>query len=344
VTTDRTETPLSRYDALLLDLDGTVYRGDAVIDGAGPAVGQARDAGISVRFVTNNASRTPDDVAEHLNRIGISAKPDEVTTSAQAAAGLLVDRVPAGGRVLVLGTDALAGEAEARGFVPVRKYDDDVVAVLQGLSQDMGWRDLAEACVAIRAGVLWIASNVDVTLPTERGLLPGCGAMVAAVRAATDVEPVVAGKPERPLMDDAIRVTGSSHPLAVGDRLDTDIAGGNAVGVDSLLVLTGVSTATHLLTAVERQRPTFVSKDLSGVAQPIADIAITAHPDWVVEVTGSDRLTLRHTGGGGEPDALVALRALCAAWWPHSTGDKVVVAAQDDQSRSAVDELGLPTG
>jgi glycerol-1-phosphatase len=345
VTNDRTETPLSRYDALLLDLDGTVYRGDAAIDGAEQAVRAAHDAGVSVRFVTNNASRTPNDVADHLNRIGIPSKPDEVTTSAQAGAGLLVDRVPKGARVLVLGTDALAGEAEERGFAPVREFGDGVAAVLQGLSQDLGWRDLAEACLAIRAGALWIACNVDATLPTERGLMPGNGALVAAVRTATDAQPLVAGKPERPLMDDAIRATGASHPLAVGDRLDTDIAGGNGVGVDSLLVLTGVATATDLLSAPAKLRPTFVSKDLGGVSQPIGDIEIAAHPDWTAEVGGDDRLTLRHTGDG-EPDALAALRTLCAAWWPEhddSKPTKPTVDAQDDAAKSAVAELGLPT-
>lgn len=344
MTNDRTETPLARYDALLLDLDGTVYRGDAAIDGAESAVRAAHQAGVSVRFVTNNASRTPDDVADHLNRIGVPAKRDEVTTSAQAGAGLLVGRVPEGADVLILGTDALAGEVEERGFNAVRTVaDNTVAAVVQGLSQDLGWRDLAEACIAIRAGALWIACNVDATLPTERGLLPGNGALVAAVRAATDAEPLIAGKPERPLMDDAIRATGATHPLAVGDRLDTDIAGGVGVGIDSLLVLTGVSTAADLLTAPAERRPTFVAADLGGVSLPVGDIEIAAHPDWAVEVTGDGQLELRHTSDN-EPDGLAALRSLCAAWWSRDGGTKVTIVPRDDAAKSVVSELKLPTG
>lgn len=332
-------TLLSRYDALLLDLDGTVYRGDDVVEYAGAAIGNAHQAGVGVRFVTNNASRTPEDVAEHLNRIGIPAKHDEVTTSAQAGAGLLPGRVSAGAEVLILGTDALAAEVTARGFTPVRTATDGVAAVVQGLSQEIGWHELAEACVAIRAGALWIACNVDATLPTERGLLPGNGALVAALRAATDVEPLVAGKPERPLMDDAIAATGASHPLAVGDRLDTDIAGANKVGVDSLLVLTGVSNAAALLAATPEQRPTYVAADLRGIED--TDPTITDQPDWQVDVDGG--ITLRHTGTA-RPDAISALRALCAAWWRHEggkPGDETTVRPLDDAARSVVAELGL---
>jgi glycerol-1-phosphatase len=340
VTTDRAETLLDRYDAFLLDLDGTVYRGDTAIDGAEHAVHAAHQAGVAVRFVTNNASRTPDDVADHLNRLGIPAKPDEVSTSAQAAAGLLVDRLSPGAEVLILGTDALAAEVAHRGFTPVRAAADTVVAVLQGLSQDMGWRDLAEACVAIRAGALWVACNVDVTLPTERGLLPGSGALVAALVAATDSHPLVAGKPARPLMDDAIRATAATHPLAIGDRLDTDIAGATNAGIDALLVLTGVSTAADLLAAPPEQRPRYVAADMHAVRNPAADQEITAHPDWPVETTDG-QLHLRYTGSDDHPDPLQALRSLCAAWWTDEHSGKVTVTPEGDPATHAINTLGL---
>lgn len=329
---------LSRYDALLLDLDGTVYRGDSPVPGASEAIHAAHRAGVGVRFVTNNASRRPEDVADHLNRLGIPAKHDEITTSAQAGAGLLTSRVSPGADVLVVGTDALAAEVGARGFSPVRTYSDTVAAVVQGLSRDVSWHELAEASLAIRAGALWIACNADATLPTERGLLPGNGAMVAAVRAATDAEPLVAGKPERPLMDDAITAAGARHPLAVGDRLDTDIAGANNVGIDSLLVLTGVATPTDLLTAPPRLRPTYVAADLSHIEQD--DLMITDDPDW--DVTTTPELTLLHVGKGA-PDAVAALRALCAAWWHGSGGPMTFVRPLDDDARAVVAELGLPT-
>ena len=146
------------------------------------------------------------------------------------------------GTVLVVGTGALVREVELVGLTPTRTADDAVAAVVQGLAKDTSWHDLAEATVAINAGALWVACNVDPTLPTERGMLPGNGSLVAAVRAATGREPLVAGKPATPLMDEAIRAANADHALAIGDRLDTDIAGAAAAGLDSLLVLSGVET------------------------------------------------------------------------------------------------------
>jgi len=261
------ETLLARYDALLLDLDGTVYRGRDAVPGAVEAVAAARAAGVGIRFVTNNASRAPQEVADHLAEIGFNAVLDEVSTSAQAGAAMVADLVPVGSAVLVLGTDALAHQIELVGLRPVRTADEDVVAVVQGLSQDLGWRELAEACVAIRAGAVWVACNVDLTLPTERGLLPGCGSLVAALRAATDREPLVAGKPATPLLEQAAKSLGAQRPLVVGDRLDTDIAGACHAGMDSLLVLTGVSTEAEALALPPELRPTHVAADLGVLHQ-----------------------------------------------------------------------------
>jgi len=259
-----TETLLARYDALLLDLDGTVYRGKDPVPGAADAVAAARAQGVGIRFVTNNASRAAQDVVDHLVEIGFNAVLDEVSTSGQAAAAMLAERVPAGSAVLVLGTAALETEVRLVGLTPVRSAEG-AVAVVQGLSQDMGWRELAEACVAIRGGALWVACNADVTLPTERGLLPGCGALVAALKAATDREPLIAGKPAAPLLEQAAKSLGASRPLVVGDRLDTDIAGAVNAGMDSLLVLTGVSTEAEALALPVEWRPTHVAADLSGL-------------------------------------------------------------------------------
>ncbi|GAA3852853.1 HAD-IIA family hydrolase [Saccharothrix violaceirubra] len=256
---------LDRYDALLLDLDGTVYRGREAVPGAVDAVAHARAHGIGIRFVTNNASRSSSDVAGHLAELGFGASPDEVSTSAQAGAAMLVDHVPAGATVLVLGTTALVDGVRARGFVPTTEAAG-AAAVVQGLSQDLGWRELAEACVAIRAGAVWVACNVDYTLPTERGLLPGNGSLVAALRAATGAEPSVAGKPATPLLDQAAKSLGAQRPLVVGDRLDTDIAGAVNAGMDSLLVLTGVSTRAEADALPPEARPTHIAADLSVLA------------------------------------------------------------------------------
>lgn len=330
-------TALDHYDALLLDLDGTVYRGANAVEGAEQAVRAAHQAGVAVRFVTNNASRTPQAVADHLNNLGVPAKANDVSTSAQAAAAMLIGRIPQGTEVLILGTEALAAEAESRGYKPVRKAGENVAAVLQGLSQQLSWQDLAEACVAVRAGALWIASNVDLTLPTERGLLPGNGALVTALKVATEAEPLVAGKPARPLMDEAIQAAGATKPLAVGDRLDTDIEGARNAEIDALLVLTGVATPATLLAAPPNQRPQYVAHNLTAVQIPLADLKISEQPAWQVEKKGTN-LHLHYTGNDPNPDPLPALRALCAAWWPNHTGP-AEVHAQDPQAEAAHQQL-----
>ena len=140
---------------------------------------------------------------------------------------MLADQLAPGSRVLVVGTESLAAEIAAAGLVPVRSFDDKPDAVVQGHSPDTGWAILAEAALAIRAGAVWVAANVDATLPTERGLLPGNGSMVAALKAATDAEPQVAGKPAPTLLLDALARGDFRTPLVVGDRLNTDIAGAN---------------------------------------------------------------------------------------------------------------------
>lgn len=269
------------YDALLLDLDGTVYRGEEVVDGAGQAVDVAHGRGVKVRFVTNNASRGPAEVAAHLTALGIRAVPAEVSTSAQAAAAVLAAKLEPGTTVLVVGTEALVHEVEQKGLRTTRVHDDAVQAVVQGLDKDTSWRDLAEACVAIRNGALWVACNVDPTLPTERGPLPGNGSLVAALRMATASEPLVAGKPAVPLMDEAMKSADAERPLVVGDRLDTDIAGAVAAGLDSLLVFTGVSTAQDLLDASEDMRPTYVAHDVAGVVDGAVRIGDGDWPDAV---------------------------------------------------------------
>jgi glycerol 3-phosphatase-2 len=269
---------LDDYDALLLDLDGTVYRGEEAIPGVDRAVEAARNQHVTVRFVTNNASRSPDEVASHLTRIGMTATAEEVSTSSQAAASVLAEKLQPGTTVLVVGSDALVHEVELKNLATTRTHSDVVQAVVQGLSKDVGWRELAEACVAIRAGALWVACNVDPTLPTERGPLPGNGSLVAALRTATGSEPVVAGKPATPLMDEAQRSANAKRPLVVGDRLDTDIAGAVNAGLDSLLVFSGVSTPQDLLDAAEKMRPTYVGRDVEAVTEDV--VRLDPSKDW----------------------------------------------------------------
>jgi HAD superfamily hydrolase (TIGR01450 family) len=257
------------YDVALLDLDGVVYRGEAPVPGAAEAIAAARANGMRVAFVTNNASRTPAAVAAHLAAVGVPAVADDVVTAAQAAATLLGTLVPAGAPVLVTGGEGLRVALSERGFALVASADDEPAAVVQGYAPDLGYADLAEAALAVRAGAVWVATNLDATIPTARGELPGNGALVALVAHATRRRPdASAGKPERALHDEAVRRCGARHPLVVGDRLDTDIEGANRAGCDSLLVLTGVTDEAALRAAPPSRRPTFVARDLGALLVP----------------------------------------------------------------------------
>lgn len=320
------------YDAVLLDLDGTVYRGSEAVPGAHDTIRTLRETGTPIRFVTNNASRSPKEVAEHLMELGIPVTPDEVCTSAQAGAAVLAERVPAGATVLVVGTESLAEEVRNRGLRPVSEATPEVVAVIQGLSRSVGWRELSEAVLAVRAGALWVACNADPTLPTERGQVIGNGALVAAVAAATNGEPLVAGKPHRPLMDQARSSADAERPLVVGDRLDTDIAGAHAAELDALLVLSGVTRPGDLLGA--DIRPRYVAADLTAVTEPAADLEVGPAPEWQL-TTHDGSTTVRWAGGDAQPDPMRLLRGLCAA---PSAGH---IKADDGTARAALAELGL---
>ena len=307
------------YDTGLFDLDGVVYVGSHAVPGVPAMVKRARDSGLRICFVTNNASRPPAAVVEHLGRVGVPATVDDVVTSAQAAASLLSDRVPAGSRVLVVGGDGLHAALLERGFVPVARAADRPAAVVQGFHPDVGWRQLAEGAYALAADLPWIASNVDRTLPTDGGLAPGNGTLVEVIRLATGRTPLVAGKPAAPLFAEAVARSGGHRPLVVGDRLDTDIEGAHSAGLPSLLVLTGVTQMRDLLLAPPNQRPTYLANDLGGL--------FTAHPS-PVPVDGGARCngwtaTLHTDAAGqhpsvvlsGDGDALDGARATLAAVW-----------------------------
>jgi glycerol 3-phosphatase-2 len=312
--------PLSEhYDAALLDLDGVVYLGGTPIPGAADALADAARRGMKRAYVTNNASRTPHAIAAQLTSMGVAATAADVVTSAQAAAHLLADRLPAGAAVLVVGGTGLRLAIRDRGLRPVTAAAERPAAVVQGYSHDISYGLLAEAALAIQAGALYVLSNADATLPTPLGPQPGNGSLAQVLIHATGSIPVVAGKPEPPLHAESVERVGAVRPLVVGDRLDTDIEGAVRGGADSLLVLTGVTTPADLLLAPPQRRPAYIAADLSGlnVAQP--------------EVTGHDRAfrcggwTAAAAGAnaGGDPWLTVAgaghwvdgLRALCAAAW-----------------------------
>ncbi|WNI19547.1 HAD-IIA family hydrolase [Actinacidiphila sp. ITFR-21] len=311
---DGSERPLdTAYDTALLDLDGVVYAGGDAIAHAVESLAAAGGHGMRLAYVTNNASRTPQTVAEHLTRLGVPAGAEDVITSAQAVARLIAGQVPAGAKVLAVGGEGLIEALRERGLVPVESVADGPVAAVQGFSPQLRWAQLTEMVYAVNAGVPWFASNTDLTIPSARGIAPGNGAAVEVVRIATGARPQVAGKPQPPMHRETVIRTGAKRPLVVGDRLDTDIEGADAGGVDSLLVLTGVSTARQLLAAEPKHRPTYVAADLRGL--------LVAHPP-VGEAAGGftcggwtasaapDALALE-----GDGEALDGLRALCAAAW-----------------------------
>ena len=307
------------YDLVIFDLDGVVFLIDKPIPGASEAVERLRGRHIPVAYATNNASRRAADVATLLTGMGIPAQPAEVLTSAGAAAAVLAERFPAGSPVLVVGADALRADVTDAGLTPVDTLGDEPVAVVQGYGPEVGWRILAEASLAVRAGALWVATNTDRTLPSPRGPLPGNGSLVAVLRTALDREPdLVVGKPEPALFTTAAAQSHAERPLVVGDRLDTDIRGAVTAGLDSLLVLTGVSGPADLLTADASHRPTFVAADLSGLFRPADEaavpLAVAEAGGWTVTRDG-DSVSLSSDDGDGDGDPVVALRLLCAATW-----------------------------
>ncbi|MFD9871035.1 HAD hydrolase-like protein [Streptomyces niveus] len=305
------------YDTALLDLDGVVYAGGEAIEYAVDSLVAARDGGMRLAYVTNNALRTPDAVAAHLTELGVPAEPAEVITSAQAVARLIAEHVPAGARVLVIGGEGLRVALRERGLEPVESADDDPAAVAQGYGgPELPWGRFAEAGYAIARGVPWFASNTDLTIPSARGIAPGNGAAVEVVRIATGAEPRVAGKPLPPMHRETVLRTGAKRPIVVGDRLDTDIEGAFNGDVDSLLVLTGVTDGAQLLAAEPKHRPTYVDADLRGLltGQPEVDVKDGSFGcgGWTASVR-DDALVLDGDGG-----ALDGLRALCAAAWTHA--------------------------
>jgi HAD superfamily hydrolase (TIGR01450 family) len=314
---------IDAYDAALLDLDGVVYVGPTAVPYAAQTLEQARAAGMRLAFVTNNAARTPDAVAAHLTALGIPADVREVATSAQAAARVLIELVPAGSAVLVVGGEGLEAALRARGLRPVRSLDDDPAAVVQGFHPSVGWEQLAEGVFAVRRGLPWVASNTDLTIPTARGIGPGNGTLVEVIRLATGAEPIVAGKPELALHRESADRVGAQRPLVVGDRLDTDIEGAARAATDSLLVLTRVTDPAHQLAAPPAERPTYLAEDLRGLLiahDPVHTDGDTARLGGWTAAVRDKRLEL--TGGGRRVDGL---RVACVAAWAAAgdldTGD-----------------------
>jgi len=266
-------TPLDGVDLLLADLDGVVYTGPDALPYAVESINRAQQT-MRVGYITNNASRTADSVAQHLTDLGLTVVGDDVVTSPQAAIVLLKQLVPAGSTILVVGGEGLTSVVEEHGFRVTRSAEDEPAAVIQGFHPSVAWTDLAEAAFALRApadgtdGIPWVATNTDWTIPQARGTAPGNGTLVSAVHTAVGRLPIVAGKPERAIFDAAVARFAASSPLVLGDRLDTDILGANRAGIPSALVLTGIDGAKQVLAVDAASRPTYLLGDLRELFEP----------------------------------------------------------------------------
>jgi glycerol 3-phosphatase-2 len=331
------EEPLCRgYDVALLDLDGVVYIGGKAVPGAREALQKASKEGMRLAYVTNNASRTPAAVAHVLNGLGIDAQPSDVVTSAQAAARLLAERLPAGAPVLVIGGMGLRVALREQGLRPVSTAAAKPAAVVEGFAPQVDYSALAQGGLAVRAGALFVGTNGDLTIPNAQGIAPGNGSLLQVIKTATGQTPVIAGKPEPPLHHESVIRTGAKHPLVVGDRLDTDIEAAQRVGADSLLVLTGVTDPAGAVLAPPNQRPSFIANDLAGLVE--RHPAVSSGPDgfgcggWTARWAGN-RLDL-----SGDGHRIDGLRALCAAAWSRDN----VTADAVGQAMKALGEATQP--
>ena len=325
---------VEHHDVLLVDLDGVVYVGESAVKHAVPVLTEVVTGGVRVGYVTNNARRTPQDVAAHLSGFGLAVQSTDVVTSAQAGARLVAEVVAAGERVLAIGGPGVAEALRERGFVPVRTAAEEPAAVMQGFGPDVSWRDLAEGAYALATGVPFIATNLDRTIPTTQGRAPGNGTLVGVLTMATGVVPRVAGKPESPLMLESIDRLGAKNPLVIGDRLDTDIEAGVRLHIPTLLVLTGVSGVPELLAAAPHERPQYISLDLRGLLEQ--------HPHVVVDGQAVNCRQARvhiedrtlHVDQQGD-DWVDLLRAAASACW---TAADVGYALEVDQVVKAMSD------
>ncbi len=280
-----------RYLGVICDLDGVVYRGGDAVDGAPQALGRLKAAGLGIVYATNNAARPPEDVAAQLVSLGAPCEVDDVVTSAQAGAAHLAEALAPSARVLALGGPGVVVALRAVGLTPVTASGaggDDIVAVLQGLGRQLTVSDFEVAARHLTRGARWVATNLDATFPLEWGIAPGNGAYVELLALTTGRRPEVVGKPFPPLYLLATERLGTSpeRTLAIGDRLDTDIAGAGAAGVDCVWVLTGVDPPSALFAAPDLVAPTHVVAALAELLEPTAVITVRGRGDERVWACG----------------------------------------------------------
>jgi glycerol-1-phosphatase len=310
---------LSQYDGVICDLDGVVYRGSKAIPHAIETLNAALADEVGVVFATNNAARSPGVVGDHLQQLGLDPKGWSVVTASQSAARYLAGQLAPGAEVLAVGGPGVARALAEAGLTSVRVSEltgsNNIQAVVQGAGLEVTWRDLAEVAYVVQAGAIWVATNLDATVPTSRGIAPGNGAFVGAVRTTTSSVPHVTGKPEPALFDFARARLGTlrNQTIVVGDRLDTDIEGARSAGLDSLCVMGGASTIQDLAFATAGLRPTYAAFGLAGLLKPLH--RLLPKPSHDVEISPDGCVMIHRMG-----DRLALLAALVSAAWAALDG------------------------
>ncbi|MDO5060830.1 MAG: HAD-IIA family hydrolase, partial [Actinomycetaceae bacterium] len=347
------EAPATRYDTLILDLDGVCYTGAQPIENAASGVNQALETGIIQVYVTNNSSRTPQAVAEQLTSLGFPADEHNVYTSAMDAMAIMAEQLEPGCKVFVIGGEGLRKAVVEAGYELVESADDQPAAVVQGFDRSVDWAMLSEGALAINAGAKHFATNMDGSLPVERGFALGNGALVRAVRYSTGVKPEVAGKPLAGIYQRAIQLVNGERALAVGDRLDTDISGALNAGVPVMHVLTGVNDARDIVLADRGLRPQLLHLDMRGLNEPHPRPRHHRDGTWTcglgqVAKVVAGKLTL--DGVALEEATTVTLdsyRALVAAAWEQAAkGPKVfcpeLTVVENDDPAGIVETPEVP--
>lgn len=264
--------PFNDVRGLIIDMDGVLWHGETAQPGLVDFFQTLRDLELPFILATNNASQTAQQYLSKLARMGVAVALPEILTSGMATACHLAKHFrPSQTKIFVIGSDGLRQPLQDYGFTLTGLLDEDpsqtADLVVCGLDRELSWRKLASAALNIRAGAAFYGSNADVTLPSERGPLPGNGATLAALEAATGVAAITLGKPEPILYQQAFNLLGvpAANTIAVGDRLDTDILGAVRAGIRSLMVLSGISTLADI-EAVD-YRPTWIMQDIAELTR-----------------------------------------------------------------------------
>lgn len=259
----------SSIRGLILDMDGVLWRGEKAIGDLPAIFGLLNSSGLRVILASNNATKRPAEFIDKMHSFGVELEPWQAITSAEVSAWYLDRLHPLGGKVYCVGEDGLISTLSIHGFEQSEK--DDVLAVVVGLDRTVTYSKLRHATLLIRAGVQFIGTNPDKTLPVPEGQVPGAGSILAALEAATGVSPVIIGKPEPIIFEACFQALGTSpsQTLVVGDRLETDIAGGQSAGCLTALVLTGVTTPDMAI--AWKPAPDWIGPDLATLVSDLLE-------------------------------------------------------------------------